>query len=504
MKGSILTTCACAASVAHVAYAQHGWGDSDLPPVTSEALVDLIKLEDLEAGAITLQKIADENDGTRVFGSPGHDATVEYLIEELEKLGYYDVTKQAFEELFSGGSGSLTVDGTEYATDILTYTPNGEATGLLVVVDNLGCEEGDFPAEVEGQIALISRGECPFAQKTLNAGTAGAAAALIYNNVEGTLAGTLGGVDDGYVPVLGLTLEDGEALVALAGAEAVLEVNAILENRTTYNVIAETKGGDHDNVIALGAHTDSVEAGPGINDNGSGSIGILAVAKALINFSTTNAVRFMWWSAEEFGLLGAEYYVSQLNQSETEIAKIRAYLNFDMIASPNYGIFIYDGDGSGFNLTGPPGSAEIEAGFETFFTAKGSPYAPTEFSGRSDYGPFLDNGIASGGLFTGAEGVKTEEEAALFGGEAGLAYDENYHQEGDTIDNLNYDAFLLNTQAIADAIGNYAVDLSSIPLRSAPERKRAAEKARAIKAKRADGHTHVHSAPCGGAKKTEL
>ena len=122
--------------------------------------------------------------------------------------------------------------------------------------------------------------------------------------------GTLGGVDEAYIPVLGLVKEDGEALLALAEAgetEVVMEVNMVVENRTTYNVIAETKGGDHDNVIALGGHTDSMEAGPGINDNGSGSIGILTVAKALINFSTTNAVRFLWFSAEEFGLLGSEY-----------------------------------------------------------------------------------------------------------------------------------------------------------------------------------------------------
>lgn len=96
-------------------------------------------------------------------------------------------TKQDFIELFSGGSGTLTVDGTEYETLIMTYTPNGDASGSLVVVANLGCEESDFPAGVEGQIALISRGECNFAQKVLNAGTAGAAAALVYNNVEGTL-----------------------------------------------------------------------------------------------------------------------------------------------------------------------------------------------------------------------------------------------------------------------------------------------------------------------------
>jgi carboxypeptidase Q len=112
--------------------------------------------------------------------------------------------------------------------------------------------------------------------------------------------------------------------------------------------------------------------------------------------------------------------------------KIRLYLNFDMIASPNYVYAIYDGDGSAFGVTGPPGSAEAEHLFQDFFTVEERlPWTATEFDGRSDYGPFLDAGIASGGLFTGAEGIKTAEEAAIFGGDAGVAYDINYHGVGD-------------------------------------------------------------------------
>ena len=174
-----------------------------------------------------------------------------------------------------------------------------------------------------------------------------------------------------------------------------------------------------------------------------------------------------------------------------------------MIASPNYFIGIYDGDGSGFNLSGPPGSAEIEAGFEQFFDTVGSPHLPTEFSGRSDYGPFLENGVASGGLFTGAEEEKTEEQAAMFGGVAGVAFDINYHIQGDDINNLNYDAFLLNTQAIADATAFYATSLDTIPVRGAPERRRNAEWARQrMAAKRDVKHTHV--APCGAGHKDEV
>lgn len=151
-------------------------------------------------------------------------------------------------------------------------------------------------------------------------------------------------------------------------------------------------------------------AGPGINDDGSGIIGILETALQLSAYSVNNAVRFCFWSAEEFGLLGSEHYVTTLNASEVE--KIRLYLNFDMIASPNYMFGIYDGDGSAFNLSGPPGSAQAEAFFEDWFAANGLNSVPTEFSGRSDYGPFLDAGIPAGGLFTGAEVEKTEEEVS--------------------------------------------------------------------------------------------
>lgn len=183
------------------------------------------------------------------------------------------------------------------------------------------------------------------------------------------------------------------------------------ETRWSNNLIATTKGGDQNNIVFAGAHSDSVPQGAGINDNGSGSIGILDVALRLPLFSVKNAVRFAWWTAEEYGLVGSEYYVAQL--SEAEKAKIALYLNFDMIASPNYIYGVYDGDGSAFNTTGPAGSDDIEHVFEKYFKSVGLNTVPSEFDGRSDYGPFLDVGIPSGGLFTGAEGVKTAEEKKL-------------------------------------------------------------------------------------------
>jgi len=394
----------------------------------------------------------------------------------------------------------LTVDGTEYEPLLMTYTESGTANALLVPVDNLGCEAGDYPESVVDNVALISRGDCTFADKATLAVEAGAIGAIVYNNVEGTLSGTLGGPGD-YLPIVGISQEEGEALVALGEVEAELIVDSILENRTTANVIAQTKGGDQDNVLVLGGHTDSVEAGPGINDDGSGIIGCLEVAKALSKYEVNNAVRFGFWSAEEFGLLGSYAYLNSINSSTAEVEKMRAYLNYDMIASPNYIYGIYDGDGSAFNLTGPPGSAEIEQTFTDFFAGIGENSIETEFSGRSDYAAFLENGVPSGGLFTGAEEIKTAEEVELFGGEADVAYDVNYHEAGDTIDNLNTEAFLVNTKAIADSVAKYALSFETLPAMSSVLRRDIAARHELIRRYKSHSHAHL-KVPCGEASVT--
>ena len=102
-----------------------------------------------------------------------------------------------------------------------------------------------------------------------------------------------------------------------------------------------------------------------------------------------------------------------------------------MVGSPNYVRFVYDGDGSGEGPAGPPGSAQIEQLFTSYFASQSLASEPTAFDGRSDYGPFIAVGIPAGGLFTGAEGVKTAAQAAVYGGTAGVAYDPCYHQACD-------------------------------------------------------------------------
>ncbi|KAL4876391.1 hypothetical protein BJY04DRAFT_143401 [Aspergillus karnatakaensis] len=437
------------------------------PPVTPEALQKAIRLEDLLEGAQQLEDFAYAYpEGNRVFGGPAHKDTVDWVYKELKRTGYYDVWKQEQVHLWSTSESTLTAGEDEFEGTAMTYSPSVDASAELVVLDTLGCNPEEF-VDVEDKIVLIQRGNCTFGEKSVYAARGGAAAAIAYNNVAGSLSGTLGAAVSElgpYAPILGISLEDGEALIAATEAGPLtvdLVIDARSENRTTHNVIAQTKGGDPDNVISLGGHSDSVNAGPGVNDDGSGIISNLVIAKALTQFSTKHAVRFFFWTAEEFGLLGSEYYVNSLSAEEQE--KIRLYLNFDMIASPNYALLLYDGDGSAFNLTGPSGSGEIEKLFADYFTSRGFPTIETEFDGRSDYEAFILNGIPAGGVFTGAEDVKTEEEAALFGGEAGVSFDANYHRVGDNFTNLNHEAFLLNSQASAFAVATYAQDLSTIP-----------------------------------------
>ncbi|OTB07093.1 hypothetical protein M426DRAFT_9165 [Hypoxylon sp. CI-4A] len=444
-----------------------------LPLVDDEALVDSIVLDDLLGCAQDLEDIAYATSRrNRVHGSEGHLNSVNYFVDQLKLVGdYYDIELQEFTtEVTLESHAELSIDGEALESGPFSFGNNGTWTDVpLVNVANLGCNAEDHPDTLSGAVALIARGDCTFLQKITLAGEKGAVAAVIYNNVDaGLAAGTLGEVND-LIPVAGITRADGLLLASqVENGETVTssgEFWQYIANTTSHNVVASSKGGDADNVLFLGAHSDSVEAGPGINDNGSGSCGLLTIAKQLARWRTNNQVRFAWWTAEEEGLLGSEHYVA--TASGPALDRIRLYLNFDMIASPNYVLGIYDGDGSAFNLSGPAGSAEAERLFEDWYDSRGLPFVGSEFSGRSDYGPFLDVGVPAGGLDTGADGVKTDVEVALFGGVAGEWYDQNYHSAKDNVTNLNLDAFEATSRGIAHAVATWGTTWEGFPARNA-------------------------------------
>lgn len=427
------------------------------------------------------QAIADANGGTRASGTPGYDASVDYVVERLEAAGYSPEV-QAFEFPFfqSLEDATLSIGDESLETQVFTYSGSGSVTGTVVPVDlaladpassTSGCEAADFDGiDLSGttDVVLVQRGACAFGLKAVNAQEAGAEAVIIGNQGNGPdrgdlFAGTLGGPVVS-IPVVSTTFTN---LERLADGNQLATVTASTDSRiaTTYNVIAQTSGRT-DNVVQVGAHLDSVVAGPGINDNGSGSAGILEVAEAYAKTKPANAVRFSWWGAEELGLLGSEYYVSQL--SEDQLADIALYLNFDMIASPNFARMVYDGDDSDLQgaPAGPEGSAQIEEVFTDFFSQVGLNSKATDFSGRSDYGPFIEVGIPSGGLFTGAEELASELDNRLFGSEIGVAFDPNYHEVGDDITNVDLTVFEQNIDAIAHAVivyGYSTQDVNGVP-----------------------------------------
>jgi len=442
--------------------------------VTGDAVMD--RLQDF-------QDIADANGGNRAMQTPGYEASAVYVEDTLRAAGYEPERQYfTFDDLVVDEL-SLTAAGVEVTSDVYPAeyapdTPDDGVTGPIVQpADDLvqGCTADAWDGvAVEGAVALISRGTCPFADKALYAAQAGAAAVILYNNADGALNPTLGAESDEWVPTVGITQAAGQAILdAIAGgadAVATYDLQTHVEEFETFNVIAQTPGGRDHNVVMVGAHLDGVEDGPGINDNGSGSAAILEVAVQLAAATdggqdVENAVRFAWWGAEEVGLRGSTHYVADLVENDpAALDDIATYLNFDMVGSPNYIIGVYDANESTYPapVEVPPGSAETEAVFTDYFDGIDQAWVDTEFSGRSDYQAFIENGIPASGLFTGADGSKTAEEVALFGGTEGIFYDPNYHSPADTIDNVDATALDIMSRAIGHAVASLSVDTFAI------------------------------------------
>ena len=369
----------------------------------------------------------------------------------MAKLGgYYSVSNQQFPAVSGNVFESRLVLGNDVPKEAspLALTPptkNKEPVhGKLVLVNNEGCDESDYPKDVKGNIAFILRGTCPFGTKSANAGKAGAIAAVVYNYEKGEVHGTLGTPSPDHIASFGLGGDEGKAVAKKIKdgeeVDAIAYIDAEVKTIQTTNIIAQTRGGDPENCVMLGGHSDSVAEGPGINDDGSGSISVLEVAVQLTKYRVNNCVRFAWWAAEEEGLLGSDHYVSVLSEEENQ--KIRLFMDYDMMASPNFAYQIYNAT----NAANPKGSEELRNLYVDWYEEQGLNYTFIPFDGRSDYDGFIRGGIPAGGIATGAEGVKTEREAEMFGGVAGEWYDKNYHQIGDDLTNVNYTAWEVNTK----------------------------------------------------------
>ena len=464
---------------------------------TYTRLLRCVTLDGVMQHMRAFQRIADRSTdpvypGTRAAGTDGYDDSVRYVAGLLRDAGYnVELDRVPITFNFPATLRQITPTPAEYETGVFTGSGDGEVQGDVIPVDiNLegdrastsGCEASDFEGidwSGDNDIALVQRGTCFFGTKALNADEAGAEAVIIFNQgnapdrMELIVAdGT--SVDDPdnpgealpdpvthTIPVVGASFADGAAL-AEDGSTAYVKVLPA-ETRIDHNVIATMPGQvNKQNVVMAGAHLDSVIEGPGINDNGSGSAALLETALMMAKTGAPNTTRFAWWAGEEQGLVGSADYVDGLTDRQRN--RIALYMNYDMVASPNAIFMVYDADESTFEapVVVPDGSVAIERAYERFYTKLGVPYEDSEFSGRSDYEAFILNGIPSSGLFTGAEGIKTAEQAYIWGGTAGEQYDPCYHLACDDIDNLKKSALRINSDVIAFAMMKFAYSTEKV------------------------------------------
>lgn len=456
-------------------------------PAYTNDLQSALTLDGLYQHLRALQEVADKNAGTRASGTRGFVESADYVKARLGAAGYKVATQQfefgffaelklpVFERISPGHIGYRPgIDFTTYQ-----YSGSGDITGKLQVVgaselqltdglsDNYisplspkklysGCVARDFAAFPRAAVAVVNDSGCLFKLKVDNAQAAGASAVIILgggaSGVTEAIAGTLG--RPAAIPVIGTSFDLGQELLNMLAARGEctvhVAVSAVNEQRMTENIIAESGSGDEAETVIIGSHLDSVPEGPGINDNGAGVAANLELATQLakLKIDTRRRLRFAFWGGEEFDLAGSQTYVERLGSRG--VAKTYAYIDLDSIASPNPVPFIWEPDLR--NRREAPRSTDITDLFASFYSAQGWASKSIPFNERGDFESFLAVGIASGGLFTGGELLKTPAEAKQFGGVAGVPYDSCYHRACDTITNISPTALHQSSQALAHAV----------------------------------------------------
>ncbi|GAA3308270.1 M28 family metallopeptidase [Nonomuraea dietziae] len=400
------------------------------------------------------QAIADAHGGSRAAGTSGYDASTDYVAARLLEAGYkvelqpfhFDVYRQLT-------PGALAADGKDLGNvSTLAHSGAGEVTAKPDRV-GMGCDDTDFAGFEPGAVAVVDRGLCTFGTKAARASAAGAKALVVVNQ-GGAFDGNTGAPQK--IPIVGVDATQG---AAVANARLVtVATRTEIRRMTSHNVIAQTRTGATHDVVMVGAHLDSVEAGPGLNDNGSGSAAILEIAIRMAARYPDRAVRFAWWGAEELGLIGSSYYVNTLPAAER--AKIDMYLNLDMAASPNHIFGIYDGDDSDRvgEGPGPAGSARIERGRPSrTSSSRGtcrtreptSPGAPTTAPSSRRASPRADCSPARR-----ASRRRTRPTPSV--GRQASPFDSCYHRECDNLRNVNAYALDVSADAVATVITTFA------------------------------------------------
>jgi Zn-dependent M28 family amino/carboxypeptidase len=443
----------------------------------AEALRDAISVDDIIADLGRLDAIAAANRGTRAAGSAGYDESVVLVQDALEQAGYQVALDPTELAAFSQDAPSvleIQAPAAPALTDVRDFkamllSPSGDVTADLFALgfdaaaqpgdrNGIGCDPADWASVPAGVVALVQPAGCRRRDVILNAQAAGVVG-LITSYAEWTpdhvLRPTL--IDPGglSIPAVGVTGGAGLLLLAAAqaGSKVHLAVATAVQETDSPNVIAQLPGGDPAHVVMIGGHLDSVIDGPGINDNGSGTMAILEIARELARLRPKGAtwtVRVAFWTGEEIGLLGSFAYAEGL--STEEASTIEAYLNFDMLGSPNGVREIYDTT----RASRPVAGKVIEQLFAEALGAVGLSSVVVDIGGASDHLPFDQLGIPIGGLFSGASEVKSEADAGSFGGTAGVPEDACYHLACDTAGNVDRELMEQLARAAAWTLGRLA------------------------------------------------
>ncbi|CAF1242153.1 unnamed protein product [Didymodactylos carnosus] len=463
-----------------------------LSPPTANRLVASITVDQMMSHLNALQRIADTTGGTRAIHTEGFHGTLDYITQYLTNNTDLKVQRQDFNwstfDLISDPTFSSSISGTSknYTWGVgkdfyqLMYSGNSSTSSTsarVTIVPNFGCNPSDWNVpNIDGTVALVAAGGgCLYRIKTQLA-PRNLGGLLIYNlGTPNNLFAVASSVNPNTTfPVISVSHSVGMQLMnaandTLTNTTVTIQLAAEKEERPVGNICADTRTGDPTQTILIGGHSDSVPAGAGINDNGSGSAAIIVLATNIARLFHNSVdqvykyrVRFCWWGAEEVGLRGAEYHRDMARNTETVGERISDYLvnlNYDMLASPNYMFGIYNGSSAPNNTPANaiPGSIRLTELFRDWFISQSLPWTYTDFSGRSDYGPFLETGIVASGLFSGAEDRKSKIErdyydrvlGSTLGGIAETAYDSCYHLSCDTVQNINQFALQRMTQAAA-------------------------------------------------------
>jgi len=392
---------------------------------------------------------------SRNSGEPGYKASADYVANLMTEAGYsvklqpYTFLYFVYKSLPTMSELSPTAQSFVYNEDFTTGQSTGSTTATVQPVGGIvipptatssstsGCTSADFNSFTAGNIALIQRGGCNFGVKAQNAQLAGASGVIIFN--EGnpgrtglagiSLVDAAGNQIVPTIPVASVAFATGERLYndyrSHNAARVSLSIDAIVDpNRTDWNVIADSKGGDTNHTVVVDAHLDAIY-GAGMLDNASGSATILDIAQMMKNVNPVNHLRFIWFGGEELGLLGSKFYVSTLNPND--INHIGYDLDADVTATPNYTLGILDPAGPDLfggtstatfpNRVYKPSLIARDAGVD-YLTSQGfnheffSPVGTDAFS-------FNEVGIPASGVLTGQDCCKTQHEVDLFGGSTG-------------------------------------------------------------------------------------